>query len=216
MAKKISIARPTKMELIRLKRRIRLAKRIQKIVKDRLSILIMEFLQMVRRCVVVKERVNSEYAAAYAALSVAMGFHGSVTLKKEMAQSGPTVKIRGGTRNVAGVSIPFFEGEWEESTDRLYGDGADSSSYIDRTCELAKRCLEGVIELAELEKALELIGMEINRTKRINNALEYIIIPGLDETIKFLTMKFEERDREETSRLKFVKHLIEGRETYAF
>jgi V/A-type H+-transporting ATPase subunit D len=61
-----------------------------------------------------------------------------------------------------------------------------------------------------------LLGDEINKVKRINNALEYVVIPGLDVTIKYLSMKFEERDREEVARLKYVKLLIEKREAYAY
>jgi V/A-type H+-transporting ATPase subunit D len=70
--------------------------------------------------------------------------------------------------------------------------------------------------LAELRRALGLLGLEIKRTKRIANALEYILIPGLKATINYLTMKFEERDREEAARLKRVKMLVEQRETYAY
>jgi len=61
-----------------------------------------------------------------------------------------------------------------------------------------------------------LLGLEISKAKRITNALEYILIPGLELTIKYLTMKFEERDREEAARLKRVKLLIEQRKAYAY
>lgn len=93
---------------------------------------------------------------------------------------------------------------------------ADTSSFLDHSTELSQKCLETIIELAELQKSLELLGMEINKVKRINNALEHIVVPGLEATIKYLTMKFEERDREEVARLKHVKLLIEQREAYAY
>ena len=85
----------------------------------------------------------------------------------------------------------------------------DTSSWLDRTAELSEKCLEAIVELAELQRSMAKLGMEINRTKRIVNALEYLIIPGLQATIKYLNMKFEERDREEKSRLKRVKVLLE-------
>ncbi|MBN1829089.1 MAG: V-type ATP synthase subunit D [Deltaproteobacteria bacterium] len=214
MAKKIAIARPTKIELARLKRRLKLARRIQKIMKDRLSILIMEFLQTVRDCAAVKARLLDRFAEAYRYLSLASGFHGTAVLEKELLRPQTVPILKAGTKNVGGVRIPFFEMEQEKGSATLF-ETADSSSYVDRSREQAIRCLETLAELAEMERALEFLGMEINKIKRISNALEYMIVPGLYETIRFLTMKFEERDREEVSRLKFVKLLIEKREAHA-
>jgi len=216
MSKKIALARPTKIELARLKRRHKLAKRIQKIVKDRLAILVMEFLQTVRECADVKAKLVEQYAEAYSSLSVTTGFHGNAVLKNELMLPDTMTEISAGTKNVAGVRIPFFETDVVDAMSTQKSTGGDSSSYIDRTSELSRQCLETIIQLAELEKSLEFLGLEINKVKRINNALEYIIIPGLEATIRYLTMKFEERDREEFSRLKFVKLMIEKREAYAY
>jgi V/A-type H+-transporting ATPase subunit D len=85
----------------------------------------------------------------------------------------------------------------------------DTSSYLDQAASHSEKALQAIVRLAELQRGLELMGMEINRTKRIVNALEYIVIPELRTTIKFLNMKFEERDREEKSRLKRVKVLLQ-------
>ncbi|HUV45458.1 MAG TPA: V-type ATP synthase subunit D, partial [Dehalococcoidia bacterium] len=84
----------------------------------------------------------------------------------------------------------------------------DTSSWLDRTAQLSEESLRAIVELAELQRNFELLAMEINRTKRITNALEYIVIPGLQVTINYLNMKFEERDREEKVRLKRVKVLV--------
>lgn len=214
MAKKIPLARPTKIELARLKRRFKLAKRIQKIVKDRLAILVMEFLQTVRDCTSVKERLLKEYSEACKCLSITTGYYGTVPLKMALLLPETGVKVSAGTRNIAGVSVPLFEMEEADfgNADR----SAHTSSLVDQTARLSRRCLETFIALAELEKTLALLGMEINKVKRINNALEYDVLPRLVETIKYLTMKFEERDREELYRLKRVKLLIEQKETHAY
>ena len=111
-------------------------------------------------------------------------------------------------RNVGGVRIPAFELKEAEPGARGYS-LTDTSSWLDKTAQLSEKCLETIVELAELQRSLELLGREINRTKRILNALEYLIIPALGATIKYLYMKFEERDREEKSRLKRVKVLLE-------
>jgi V/A-type H+-transporting ATPase subunit D len=96
------------------------------------------------------------------------------------------------------------------------GNMADTSSFLDHSTELSQKCLETIIELAELQKCLELLGMEISKVKRIDNTLEHIVVPGLYVTIKYLTMKFEERNREEAARLKHVKLLIEQKEAYTY
>ncbi len=204
----IKVTRPTKIELIKLRRRLALATRIQKIVKDRVSILIMEFLQIARQTVEAKQRLVDEFTESYRTLSITAGYHGYIALEKELTARERDLGIAAGLRNVGGVRIPAFElkedepGAWGYSL-------ADTSSWLDRTAELSQKSLESIVELAELQRSLELLGREINRTKRILNALEYLIIPGLTVTIKYLYMKFEERDREEKSRLKRVKVLLE-------
>jgi V/A-type H+-transporting ATPase subunit D len=204
----IKVSRPTKIELIRLRRRLVLATRIQKIVKDRVSILILEFLQIARQTVEAKRKLLGEFSGTYRALSITAGYHGYIALEKELVASERDLGIAAGLRNVGGVRIPAFELKEAEGRVGEYS-LSDTSSWFDRTAELSANCLETIVELAELQRSLELLGREINRTKRILNALEYLIIPGLSATIKYLYMKFEERDREEKSRLKRVKVLLE-------
>lgn len=205
----IKVSRPTKIELIKLRRRLVLASRIQKIIKDRVSILMLEFLQLARQTVEAKRKLLDEFSDNYKALSIAAGYHGYIALEKELIASEKDVKIAAGLRNVGGVRIPAFElKEEEEGAARGYS-MVDTSSWVDQAAQLSGKCLETIVELAELQRGMELLGREINRTKRILNALEYLIIPSLQATIKYLSMKFEERDREEKSRLKRVKVLLE-------
>jgi len=206
----IKLVRPTKIELIKLRRRLALASRIQKIVKDRVLILILEFLQIARQTVEIKRQLLAEFAGTYKALSLAAGYHGYIALEKELVASERELGIAAGSRNVAGVRIPAFELEEAQGVVRGYS-LVDTSSWLDQAAQLSGKCLETIVELAELQRSLELLGREISRTKRILNALEYLIIPSLQATIKYLYMKFEERDREEKSRLKRVKVLLERR-----
>ena len=206
----IKLARPTKIELIKLRRRLALASRIQKIVKDRVLILILEFLQIAKQTVEIKRQLLAEFAGTYKALSIAAGYHGYIALEKELIASEKDLGIAAGLRNVGGVRIPAFELKEAQGAVRGYS-LVDTSSWLDQAAQLSEKCLETIVELAELQRGLELLGREISRTKRILNALEYLIIPGLQATIKYLYMKFEERDREEKSRLKRVKVLLERR-----
>ena len=202
--------RPTKIELIKLRRRLFLAERIQKIVKDRLSILTLEFLQIARETVGAKRKLIDNFSELYRALSIAAGYHGYIALEKELVASERDLQIATGSRNVAGTRIPSFELKGAKRVIRGYN-LVDTSSWLDQTAQLSEKCLEAIVVMAELQSSLELLGREINRTKRIVNALEYLVIPGLKATIKYLKMKFEERDREEKSRLKRVKVLLEQR-----
>ena len=199
--------RPTKIELVKLKRRLSLAQRVQKIVKDRLSILTMEFLQTARDTAEAKRKLLDEFSELYKALSVAAGYHGYIALEKELIATETDLKTTAGSRNIAGVRIPSFELTVNTKSKIGYS-LADTSSWLDRTAQLSEESLRAIVELAELQRSFDLLAMEINRTKRITNALEYIVIPALQATIKYLNMKFEERDREEKARLKRVKVLV--------
>jgi V/A-type H+-transporting ATPase subunit D len=200
--------RPTKIELIKLRRRLTLSKRIQKIVRDRLSILTMEFLRIAHEIVAARQALTDGMASAYAALGIAAGSHGYLALEKELAGAGRDVGIVTGSRNVAGVRMPSFElsdsGRTIQTLTLL-----DTSSYLDQAAGEWEAVLRAIVRQAELGRSLDVMGMEINRTKRIVNALEYMVIPELKATIKYLNMKFEERDREEKSRLKRVKVLLQ-------
>jgi len=202
--------RPTKIELIKLRRRLSLAERIQKIIKDRLSILILEFLQIAREAVEAKRKLLDNFSELYRALSIAAGYHGYIALEKELIASERDLEIAAGSRNVAGTRIPTFELKEAERVIRGYN-LVDTSSWLDQAAQLSENCLEAIVVMAELQSSLELLGREINRTKRIVNALEYLVIPCIQATIKYLNMKFAERDREEKSRLKRVKVLLEQR-----
>jgi len=199
--------RPTKIELVKLKRRLSLAQRVQKIVKDRLSILTMEFLQTARDTVEAKRKLLDESSRLYKALSIAAGYHGYIAMGKELAATEADLKVAAGSRNIAGVRIPSFELVGSGKSTRGYN-LVDTSSWLDRAAQLSEECLKAIVELAELQTSFELLAAEINRTKRITNALEYLVIPGLQATIRYLKMKFEERDREEKARLKRVKVLV--------
>jgi V/A-type H+/Na+-transporting ATPase subunit D len=198
--------RPTKIELVKLKRRLALSQRVRKILKDRLAILTLEFIETARRAVAARERMAKAVLRATRAAGIAGGYHGAVSLEKELAASEADVGVTAATNNVAGARIPSLKLNFPEAGLLAY-DLVRSSSYVDDAADAGRMALPAIIALAELERALEVLGAEIQRTKRIANALEYLVVPSLELTIRSLAMKFEERDREEKARLKHIKVL---------
>jgi len=209
---KILKVRPTKIELIKLKRRLVLARRIHRILRERLTILVAEFLSIARNAVKKREKLNKHFSKAYEALSIAYGFHGRAFLTKEMLGVERDFEIVFGTQNIMGVKVPLLEPVDAER--KLSERGyilSDTSLYIDEASRRFEELLKLSIELAEVEKTLERLGIEIRKMRRRVNVLEHILIPRIQATIKYLSMKFEEREREERARLKRVKVLLARR-----
>ena len=138
---KLIKVRPTKIELIKLKRRFNLSKKVQKIVKDRLSILTMEFLQIARETVEARGNLVNGSPDFYRALSIAAGYHGYIAMEKELVASERDLEIAFGVRNVAGVRLPSFELPDVRRATRGY-DLVDTSSTLDQTAQLAEKYLE--------------------------------------------------------------------------
>jgi V/A-type H+/Na+-transporting ATPase subunit D len=196
--------RPTKIELVRLKRRLALSRRVQKILKDRLAILTMEFIDTARSAIAARNRMGTAIERAARSMAVAGGFHGAIALDKELAASGADVAIRAASRNIAGARVPLLNLNLPARVIPGY-DLARTSSLVDEAAIAGQEALHAIVELAQLDRSLELLGAEIQRTRRISNALEYLVIPGFERTIRWLSVKFEERDREEKVRLKHIK-----------
>jgi V/A-type H+/Na+-transporting ATPase subunit D len=198
--------RPTKIELVKLQRRLALSQRVKKILKDRLAILTTEFIETARRAIVARDAMAAAVARATAAAGLAGGYHGAVSLAPALLASEADVAVVTASRNVAGARLPSLALELPETALPPY-DLLRSSALVDEAAAAGREALPAIIALAELERALEILGAEIQRTKRISNALEYLVVPSLERTIRALSMKFEERDREEKARLKHIKVL---------
>ena len=208
-ARRMRISRPTKFELIRLRRRLAIARRIHKILKDRLVVLTQEFLGVLKRSIDERRRVHELLAKGYDLLASCKMTMNTTSLDalSLLLSKRPTVKIY--TRSIAGVRAPLTELIYEIKEKEI-GDHEAPPTFIIAHRNLSE-ALEHLVRLSEFEKVLILLGREMERTKRRVNMLEYVIIPRIEATIKYLRMKFEEREREEKSRLKHVKTVLEQR-----
>ncbi|MEM4541898.1 MAG: V-type ATP synthase subunit D [Desulfurococcaceae archaeon] len=193
--------RPTKIELIRLRRRLITSVRVHRILTERLVVLANEYMSRIREAVELRRRVQESSVLVYKRALGVLGLYGP-SASDYLAEVSPKPTVYVGTENVMGVKV--------KSVVLKYSDKRLPSGLEDFT-DQCRAFVDAVIALARAEYALREIGRELVATKRKANALQYIIIPRLRSVIRALQLKFDEREREEKSRLKRIKHILESR-----
>jgi len=196
--------RPTKIELIRLRRRLRLARSVNRVLQERLSILINEFLARVREAYEARMGVNKLVYEVYSDAVLIAGVRGSAAFNYFESIQRRGMRVVVGMENIMGVKTRTAIAKPSEIVEAIYPDFSDFTAK-------ARKLIEAIVDLGRAEQAVHSLGKEIERTRRKTNALTHIIIPRLEKTIRYLRMKFEEREREEKARLKRVKSLLERR-----
>ncbi len=211
MSQAILRVRPTKIELIRLKRRLALAKRVHKILRERLMILISEYLNNLKIAIKLRNQVKEKLTELYTISNIAFSIHGIDELESLSKLTMQPFEIITGTQSIIGVRTAYLEFRSKFKVQEKPLPLISTTIAVEELRQKALKLIEDLSELAEKEKLLDLLGREIARTKRRVNVLEYMFIPKLQATIKYLQMKFEEREREEKTRLKRVKVVLSRR-----
>lgn len=201
----LRLARPTKIEFIRLRRRLTTARRLHKVLRDRLLILTQELVSLYREAVESRIRINEEIVRCEAELMRTSSYTPPWVLEELSNVRVLTSSVIVGSRVVAGVRLPLLE--YEAKTGE-YEHGAYPLT-LEEVSKCYEEVLKEVLRLAETEASMFEVGKEVQKTKRKVNALENIIIPRLRSTIKYLRMKFEEREREDKVRKKRIKQILE-------
>jgi V/A-type H+-transporting ATPase subunit D len=194
---------PNRMELLRLRRRLALAERGHKLLKDKLEEIMRRFLELMRRLYDLQEKVNPKLNK----LLLSFAFVRAQNSKKELEELIPEGKLRLATKKerILNLSIPQFEVEESEISDY---DLLNTESELDIGIRKAQELLEDLLELAQLWKAVELLSHEIEVTRRRVNALEHILIPNIKETIRYISSRLEEMERSYQVQLMRVKEII--------
>lgn len=199
---------PNRMELLKLRRRMQVAQRGHKLLKDKLDELLKEFLARIAANRQLRHEVEWELMLAYRVFALARAEAGRPVLAQALAAGAARDLVGVSERSVMSVRIPVFELKEIERTEdySLLTTPAVLDVALARLAAVAPRLLE----LAEREKAIELLAVEIETTRRRVNALEHVLIPQLSETIRYIQMKLEELERGNLTRLMKVKDIIAG------
>lgn len=200
----------TRMELTRLKKKLVTARRGHKLLKDKRDELMRQFLDLARENMEIRKRVEAKIAQANTNFVVAKASMSQEVLHTALMAPKQEVYLEASKKNVMSVEIPIFEAKTRTANEGdIYSYGfAFTTGELDDAVESLSDALTDMLELAEKEKACQLMAIEIEKTRRRVNALEHVIIPQTQENIKYISMKLDENERSTQIRLLKVKDML--------
>lgn len=198
------------MELTNLKRKLVTARRGHKLLKDKRDELMRRFLDLVRENKKLRIEVEEGIKQANAAMSVARCVMSDKALDAALMLPTQEMSLEVGEKNVMSVMIPVFDVRFKTADENdIYSYGfAETSGDLDTAVKALSDIMPKMIRLAEIEKSCRLMADEIEKTRRRVNALEHVMIPQYEETIKYISMKLDENERSTTTRLMKVKDMM--------
>ncbi len=203
---------PTRMELSKLKKRLVTASRGHKLLKDKQDELMRRFIELVKYNNKLRDEVEGKLQGAFKDFLMASAAISPEFLEEAISYPKESISLELSEKNIMSVNVPVmnFVRKMEGDPGSIYPYGFYStSSELDGSIEQLYSILPKLLELAEVEKSCQLMADEIEKTRRRVNALEYMTIPQLQETIKYIKMKLDENERGALSRLMKVKDMME-------
>ena len=199
--------KPTRSELIKLKARIKQTKNGYKLLKMKRDGLFHEFRQLLSVMIEAKEELTNAYRLAKTRIDLANAIEGGLAVRAAAIANSAHPEVEVERRNIMGVVVPSVSGTNLKSTFSERGIGfIGSSPYIDEASDSFSELIEKIVTASEMEATLKRLLAEIEATKRRVNALEFKVIPELEEAKVFIQLRLEEMEREETFRLKRFKN----------
>ncbi|MDI7247178.1 MAG: V-type ATP synthase subunit D [Bacillota bacterium] len=203
---------PTRMQLLRLKKRLAMAERGHKLLKDKRDELMKRFLDLIKKEQALRGRVEAGLGRALPAFLQARAAMSGEALEEAFMAPKVSCGVDVSTTTIMNVRVPEFTWRGEKASDIYpYGFHGTSASLDDAVAGLAE-LLPMMAELAEVEKSIELLADEIEKTRRRVNALEYVLIPNLRSTARYITMKLDEMERGNLTRLMKVKDIVRAKQ----
>ncbi|MDD5615974.1 MAG: V-type ATP synthase subunit D [Candidatus Methanoperedens sp.] len=198
--------KPTRSELIELKKKIKLSQSGHKLLKMKRDGLILELFEILEKAKDVRAELEKQFAVASQKLAIAKSVEGLVVVKSTAfaLKDTPTLKLV--SKNVMGVVVPKIEASSVHKNLDQHGYGIiGTSSRIDEAVDTYEILVEKIILAAEIETTMKKLLEDIEKTKRRVNALEFKVIPELSDAKDFIVLRLEEMERENTFRLKRIK-----------
>ena len=201
---------PTRMMLTQLKRRLATATRGHKLLKDKRDELMKNFLELARENGRLRKEVEGELGAVYANFSVAAAIISNEAMEEALMIPKQGVELQVSRRNIMSVDVPefSFKTKAENPADIFPYGFARTSGELDNAIVALSDLFPKLLELAAKEKQVQLLAAELEKTRRRVNALEYVMIPRLQTTIRYITMKLDENERGSQPRLMKVKDMM--------
>ena len=193
----------TRMELLRLKKKSKLAAKGHKLLKEKRDALVSEFFTLIDGLMQKRKSFEEELAQAYQALIVAEAVAGREEIVRAADASNAHGTLATKHKTIMGVDVPMFSLAPVEKSNSY--STISSPVALDEAREKFKECLQLVVDLAETETTVRRLAEEIKKTKRKVNSLEQIVIPRLEKEIRYIKVHLEEMERENFSRLKIIK-----------
>lgn len=205
--------KPTRMELLNLKKRVKSAKRGHKLLKDKQDGLMKTFMEIIREAKAMRREMEEKLAKSFKNFMFASSMMMPEMLESALLYPSAKVELEVSTKNVMSVYIPFFD--LKQEGDILNYGYLQTSGELDMALGAFQEVFPLMIKLAGVEKQAERLAAELETTRRRVNALEYRMIPDLEETVKFITMKLAESERSTIVSVMLIKAMIEEADSVA-
>ena len=199
----------TRMELRRLKTRLKTATRGHKLLKDKSDEMIRQFMVYVRENKRLREEIEAELSSALKGFTLARAVSSNAVIEEAVMMPATKAEISLSSDNVMSVEVPSISVVEHEGQDKYPYSFDTVTSELDASIGTLSTLLVKLVKLAEVEKTCNMLADEIEKNRRRVNALEYVMIPQIEETIKYINMKLDENERASTIRLMKVKSMIE-------
>ena len=201
---------PTRMVLNQQKARLKTARKGHKLMKDKCDELMRQFMDIVRQNKELRLKVEEGMTAAFKSLQVASAIMSPDMLEQALLYPRQSVELDVKYKNIMSVNVPQYSFRTKnDDPSEIYPYGfAQTSGELDDALDKLAHVSEDMLQLAQVEKSTQLLAQEIEKTRRRVNALEYVMIPEFEETIKYIQMKLDENESSTKVRLLKVKDMV--------
>ncbi len=200
----------TKIELLKYKRSSQVATMVQKILDDKRKVLLKNIEEMIEEASKARGGIWDPLQDIYTSVNEAYLSLGTSTVDSVAESTPPVMEVDVKTRRVVDVKVPVLAVSEKDTRSMPYG-FADTNSSIDRASKQIKVLLPQICKAAEYENSILSLAKALEKTQKLLNALENIIIPQYQQRVRFILATLEEREREEFAKLKKLKEAMEKR-----